>query len=60
MGAFSEKYDKVDWSNAKTIPTDDLNDEDYHEVEDTDTDVSTEVGTPIDPAIQREIDLGRY
>ncbi|TCJ95715.1 hypothetical protein [Nocardia alba] len=60
MGAFSEKYEKVDFSDPKTIPSDDLNDEDDHEVEDTDTDVSTEIGTPIDPAIQREIDLGRF
>ncbi|WP_405183059.1 hypothetical protein OG225_19790 [Nocardia sp. NBC_01377] len=43
-------------NNAKTIPSDDLNDEDDHEVEDTSTDIDTEIAA----ALQEKIDRGEY
>ncbi|MFI7529031.1 hypothetical protein [Nocardia salmonicida] len=56
MGAFSEKWDKVDFSDARNIPPDDFNDEDDYEVEDT----STEIDTEIAAALQEKIDRGEY
>jgi hypothetical protein len=54
MGAFSEKWDKVDFSGKFQI-SDDLNDEDDHEVEDTSTDFDTEIAA----AMQEEIKRGQ-
>ncbi|MFD4352615.1 hypothetical protein ACFWPK_20685 [Nocardia sp. NPDC058519] len=52
MGAFSEKWDKVDFSGKFQI-SDDLNDEDDHEVEDTDNEADPAIAAIIEEELKR-------